>query len=636
MKDIWVIDCEGDSLEPTKLYCLAAGQPKKSDKVHVTSDYNNMRKILSRAKVLICHNIIRFDKPVLERLLGIKIEAKLIDTLALSWYLYPMRNKHGLEAWGEEFGVPKPFIASWTDLAQEEYENRCREDVKINIKLWDQMFDYLIDIYGSQDEMWKFLDYLSDKMHCARLQEVSQWKLDVPFVESSLQELLDIQAEKKINLTNVMPSVPVITKRSKPKRFLNNKGDYTKLGMEWINLLTERGLPLDYEDDVEITKGFEPGNPSSPDQLKDWLFFLGWKPRTFKHIRNKETGEMRSVPQINLENGKGICDSIKELYEVEPNLELLDGLSVLSHRIGVLKGFLRDQKDGWIKAQVRGLTNTLRFQHTTVVNLPKVGKLYADAIRASLVAQEGFILCGSDQSSLEDRIKQHFIFPHDPKYVESMNTKGFDPHLVIAVIAGMCTQADADNYKWYSNLKPEEQAVADKVKVDWAKRIKPVRDIAKNGNYACQYGAGASRLVLTCGISIEAARDLHKAYWELNWAIRKVSSEQRTKTVNDQMWLLNPISGFWYSLRYEKDIFSTLVQGTASYVFDLWVFELLKVREQLTAQFHDEVVLCIREGAESKATELLHSALDIVNNRLKLNRELGISVQFGRRYSDIH
>jgi DNA polymerase I-like protein with 3'-5' exonuclease and polymerase domains len=102
------------------------------------------------------------------------------------------------------------------------------------------------------------------------------------------------------------------------------------------------------------------------------------------------------------------------------------------------------------------------------------------------------------------------------------------------------------------------------------------------------------------------------------------------------MWLRNPINGFYYSLRYEKDIFSTLVQGSASYVFDLWVKEFRKERTQLTAQFHDEVVLCIREGAEKKAANLLQSAIKRVNDRLKLNRELAIDVQFGKTYADIH
>ena len=102
------------------------------------------------------------------------------------------------------------------------------------------------------------------------------------------------------------------------------------------------------------------------------------------------------------------------------------------------------------------------------------------------------------------------------------------------------------------------------------------------------------------------------------------------------MWLLNPINGFWYSLRTQKDVFSTLVQGTASYVFDLWVEEILKQREQITAQFHDEVVLEINKGEEKECTKIIRTAIDIVNKKLPLNRELDVSIQFGERYSEIH
>lgn len=102
------------------------------------------------------------------------------------------------------------------------------------------------------------------------------------------------------------------------------------------------------------------------------------------------------------------------------------------------------------------------------------------------------------------------------------------------------------------------------------------------------------------------------------------------------MWLLNPINGFWYSLRYEKDVFSTLVQGSASYVFDLWLRYIRSKRPQLTGQFHDEIVLEIKKGSNEKAYSLLRWAIDKTNEKLRLNRELDIDIQFGSRYSEIH
>lgn len=465
---LYVIDCEGDGLTPTKIYCLSVCDPK-TGKVHTATTYDQMRRFFEKASVIVGHNISRFDVPVFERLLGIKINCKIVDTLVLSWYLYPQRapKTHGLAYWGEEFGVPKPKIEDWFDLPLEDYIHRCEEDVKINTKLWRKQLQYLLNIYGSKEKLWRFLDYLQKKMYCTRLQEESRWKLDVSFVNEALDKLEKIKQEKFLSLQKAMPKVPILFVKSKPKRFVNKDGTFSKLGQEWIALLTEKGLPPDHEEDVTLIKGYEDGNPNSTDQLKDWLNSFGWKPQTFKYVKDKETGETRAIPQINQEHGKGICPSIIDLYDQEPNLEYIDGLGVVSHRISILKGFLDDvSEDGFVTARIAGLTNTLRFKHSELVNLPKVEKAYGEYIRGSLVSREGKILCGSDMASLEDRIKQSFIYPLDPDYVESMNKEDFDPHLIIAVLAGMLTQEQSDAYK------------------AGEKKWKPVRDIAKNGNYA--------------------------------------------------------------------------------------------------------------------------------------------------------
>lgn len=151
-----------------------------------------------------------------------------------------------------------------------------------------------------------------------------------------------------------------------------------------------------------------------------------------------------------------------------------------------------------------------------------------------------------------------------------------------------------------------------------------------------QYGAFPKRLAITCAVSMDEAKEIFEAYWKLNHAIKKVASQQKIKYVGEEMWLKNPINGFYYSLREEKDKFSTLVQGSASYVFDLWLEFILARREQLTGQFHDEIIIEIKEGFETQASELLNECINLTNEKLNLNRELAIGVQFGRRYSEIH
>lgn len=622
----WVIDAEGDGLAPTKLHVLSAKQVD-GNKVFSTNSYDKMRKLLTEADELICHNLARFDVPVFERILGIKIKAKLIDTLAISWYLEPKRPRHGLEQYGVEFGVPKPVVVDWENLSYEEYKHRCEEDVEINWRLWKHQKRTLLKLYGSEEETQKLLDYLEFKMDCAAEQERSRWKLDIKLAQDTLDKLTSIRETKVLELAASMPRVQVFEEVSRPRKCVKNDGTISVAGHKWFQTLEAGGYDDDYDGTVRVLVSDTEGNPKAHQQVKDWLFELGWVPRKFEHKRNKKTGDLKSIPQIRDKDTGELCESVQELFDIEPKLEVLSGLSVLNHRIPILQGLLDNcDSKGYVYAGIAGLTNTMRFKHAVVVNFPKADKPYGKEIRGCLIAPEGEILCGADMSSLEDKIKQHFIFPHDPEYVKSLDTPGYDPHLAIAVLSKMMTQAD---FVFYTQFKSGDDPIR-------YKHLKTVRGKAKTVNYAGQYGAGPPRIALSGNIPLEEAKLLHKTYWELNWAIKVVAKEQTWKTIDDQMWLLNPISKLWYSLRFEKDIFSTLVQGTASYVFDLWAQNFRKHRPQLTGQFHDEVVLSIRQGAQDKCKQLLFNAIDETNAILKLNVPLAIDVQFGSNYADIH
>ena len=64
------------------------------------------------------------------------------------------------------------------------------------------------------------------------------------------------------------------------------------------------------------------------------------------------------------EEGKELCPSVKRLIEKEPGVKELEGLTAAQHRLGLLTGFQRDADDeGFLKAQIAGLTNTMLFLH---------------------------------------------------------------------------------------------------------------------------------------------------------------------------------------------------------------------------------------------------------------------------------
>lgn len=618
--NVFVFDIEADGLldTATTIHCLSYHNLSDGSSGSYTN-LNDIKEFIENADVLIGHNIIRYDCPLLELLTRSHFKSVLVDTLALSWYLYPERNLHGLESWGDDLRIAKPVINDWKNLTQEEYIHRCEEDVKINTLLWKKMRKYLERIYGSWEAAKPLIEYLTFKMDCAREQERSKWKLDKDYALQSLKKLTEAREAKLAVLVAAMPPTPVYAQRRAPEKPFKKDGTLSVAGAKWKDLLKRYNFPENFQGEIQELISEKPPNPSSPKQVKDWLYSLGWKPATFKYVK-EEDGTTRKIPQLREEHSEDLCLSVLRLADNVPAIHDLQGLGILGHRIGLLNGFINSvDSEDYVTAQIAGLTNTLRFKHKTVVNLPKVGKPYGEEIRGALIAREGYELCGSDMAGLEDRLKQHFIYPYDPEYVKEMSNDDYDPHLSLALLAKEVTPQQVQSYKDGTD-----------------KAIKPIRDIFKNGNYACQYGAGPPRLALTADISLEKAEQVWKTYWEKNWAIKKVAEKQIVKTVSGQMWLFNPISQLWYSLRYEKDRFSTLIQGTAAFVFDEWVRIFRSKRPQLTGQFHDEVVLEIKKGYRDRAEKLLREAIEILNKKLQLNRELGIDVQFGDRYSSIH
>ena len=614
MTTVFDIETNGLLNELTKIHVLSWSNDM--GKVKHTHDYFEMRYVLLNSETLVGHNIIRFDIPAVEKVLGIEVKARLIDTLALSWYLHHDRMKHGLESYGEDYGVPKPVIKDWNTLTPQEYAHRCDEDVKINNRLWRDLDLKLNKLYQDPAEKDRLIDYLTFKLDCAREQEALRWKLDVDKAQAAYDEIMALKIEKVEQLADAMPKRTLTRMASRPKIMHKKDGSLSSHGEKWVDLCKEYKQPETTMQFV-VKTGEERGNPNSNDQVKDWLYSLGWKPRTYKFLRDKATGDERQIEQVR-KNGE-LCGSVKELAKVDQAVDLLDGLTVLTHRAGILKSFLECHKDGWLEASIAGLTNTFRFKHyRPLVNLPGVDKPYGDIIRGCLTCPDGYILSGADMTSLEDTTKRHYMKPLDPDYVEQMSHEGFDPHLDLALHAGVITQDDIDKHN------------------SGERSLKALRKNYKVVNYSATYGVGAPKLARETGMSKSEAKTLLEAFWSRNWAIEKVASTLRVRELFNGMWLKNPVSGFWYSLRSDKDRFSTLNQSTGVYCFDSWVKECRGMGLETIGQFHDEIIVLTKEGDEDKTENIMQMSINNVNDAINLNVPLGTDVQFGKTYADIH
>lgn len=367
-----VLDVEADNLldDATKIHCIAY-RVMGEEKVNTLHNYSLIKDFIEENKdaYWIGHNLKLYDFPVLTKLLKINFEGyKVIDTLGLSWTLSPERLVHGLESYGVEFGVPKPVIEDWKNQTLSDYLHRCSEDVKINTKVWEYQWWYLRKLYDDdEEEIFRYIEYITFKLDCVEEHQRLGVKLDVKLCEDSLAELEALQKEKKESLESSMPKIPIKGKKTKPKAMFKANGELSAAGLKWEELLRENALPSTHDEVVEVITGYKEPNAGSHVQMKNWLFSLGWEPEHFKYERVEGQREMRKIPQLKSKDEEGeICNSIKKLISDNPSIEDLDGLSIISHRISVFNGFLRDQKNGRVYQNIGGITNTLRLQHRTI------------------------------------------------------------------------------------------------------------------------------------------------------------------------------------------------------------------------------------------------------------------------------
>ena len=176
--------------------------------------------------------------------------------------------------------------------------------------------------------------------------------------------------------------------------------------------------------------------------------------------------------------------------------------------------------------------------------------------------------------------------------------------------------------------KPEQEAIY--------LRLKAVRKRYKPVNYASVYGVGKVKLSRTTGMPESECAELIEAYWKRNWAVKAVAESLTVRTIGGNMWLFNPVSRFWISLRYDKDRFSSLNQSTGVFCFDSWLAHCWAKGVRGVAQFHDEVVVPVTKGQEDNTLKKMKDAISEVNKKLNLNVPLDVDPQFGSRYADIH
>lgn len=162
MKEKLVFDIEANGLlkESTEIWCLCAKileNPNLKIQFVKSELCYEVIESLFHNKIIIGHNIIDYDIPMLKKFYGIDIiklvgKENIIDTYLWSQALNPDRElpkgcptsifnpitkrskligPHGLESWGYRCGNKKIEIHDWT-VFDKTMIDRCHTDVKIN------------------------------------------------------------------------------------------------------------------------------------------------------------------------------------------------------------------------------------------------------------------------------------------------------------------------------------------------------------------------------------------------------------------------------------------------------------------------------------------------------------------------
>lgn len=377
---------------------------------------NGLWDYLKDATLIVAHNGISFDFPILNRLWKTKIGMKqAYDTLVVSRLLEPTKEKgHSLDAWGNELGVKKidyKAVWQWLEGKREEYsgecfdkphpdllEHYCVRDVDVLVRLYVRLRDD-VEAKGFSEESVLLEHQVASIIS---KQERNGFKLDVPYATSLLASL-----KTRMSLIN------------------------DKMQEQWPPYERER---ISEKTGKQLKPELVVFNPASRKQIGEKLISLGWKPKKFT------------------EQGQPIVDETTlmelKIKEAQPIAEYL----MLQKRIAQITSWLDALgDDGRVHGKV--ITNgavTGRMTHSSpnMAQIPNSGSPYGPECRQCWTVEEGNVLVGCDASGLELRMLAHYM--KDEGYVrtvtEGNSKEGTDVHTVNQHAAGLPTRDAAKTF----------------------------------------------------------------------------------------------------------------------------------------------------------------------------------------------
>ena len=418
-----VFDIETDGLNPSVIWCLVAQDVVSEKFYHFYEDtLDEGIKFLKEADVIIGHNILGYDIPVIKKLTGVDLyhSDKVIDTLVLSRLLNPTREGgHSIAKWGYKLGVPKLDSPEWSSFTKEML-SYCERDVAINTKLLHYLRK---ESLGFSKECIKLEHKVTHILEQQRQNGFLFNDEEAMFLASELSCKLK-ETEDKVHET--FKPIWVDDKMVTPK--LKKDGKLSKQG------LTEQ----EYSDIIDGTlerkpfmrKTLQEFNLGSRKQIGQRLQELGWKPQKFTPT------------------GQAIVDetTLKKITHIK-EAQLIADFLLYQKRLAQVHSWIDavNEEDGRVHGSVistGAITGRMAHRNPNMAQVPAVYSPYGKECRSCWTVPKGYKLVGIDASGLELRLLAHYMA--DEEYVNEIING--DIHTANQQFAGLKSRDEAKTF----------------------------------------------------------------------------------------------------------------------------------------------------------------------------------------------
>jgi DNA polymerase I len=423
--ETWLVfDIETDGLydKVTKVFCIVIYDINREETFAYGPDrIDDALAHLATGDVLIGHNVIFYDVPVLQKLHSFNCKARILDTLIctrLIWpkeklydldvQLYPevpknYRGMAGLKAWGYRLSDNKIEFKDFSEYS-EEMLVYCKQDVSVTSKLWKHIANQ-----GYPEQALKL-------EHDFALAINKQIRAGVSFDVDAAIDLVDNLRAREAQLEAELKEIfPPLEHRNWFTPKVNNKTrGYVK------------GVPFE-------KIHYEEFNPGSRDQIADRLKAkYGWQPE-----KTTEKGN----PILN--------DEVLEALPY-PEAKPLAEYMLIKKRLGQIA----DGNNAWLKlvnndsSRMHGdvvtngcVTGRCAHRYPNMGQVPAGYSPYGKECRSLFHAPQGWDMIGIDAKALELRCLAGYLAIYDGgEYARVVTDPTIDIHVYNQERFGVATR----------------------------------------------------------------------------------------------------------------------------------------------------------------------------------------------------